>query len=99
MVSLTFEFNKKVLKKLKITEDELLEPVRKFAESKEIIETKHGFFEKDTDNALCVILMIITDVVEENIIYLDCLKSLELDVDGEKEECMESVRKWFDRER
>lgn len=99
MVKLTFEFDKSEIKKAGLTEDELLADVRKYAKENDIAETAFGVFEKDGEDALAMLVMIGVETLRKDLAYMKYVKTLELDVDGEKEDCKESVQKWLNRER
>ena len=94
MVKLTFEFNKEEVAKRGLTEDGMLAEVRKFAKENEISETSYGVFEQDGEDALCLLMMIAHRILCDRSNYIDCLKSLELDDDGDIEECVEIAKGW-----
>lgn len=95
MVKLTFVFNEKVMKKYGVTKEELLKETREYAKENEIAETSFGVFEKDGEDAMCLLLKIAIKILKENLSYMDYLKKLELDVDGEKEDCIKETRNWL----
>ena len=95
MVKLTFEFDEAVLKEYSMTKDELLDEVRIFANENGITESRFGVFEKDSEDALCVILDIATKIVLDNMKNIECLKKVELDVDGEIEDCIKETKEWL----
>lgn len=94
MVKLTFEFNEKEVAKAGLTTDVLLEEVRAFAKENDIAETSYGVFEKDGDDALCLLMMIAHTILCDRPNYLDCLKSLLLDDEDGTEDCVEIVKGW-----
>ena len=85
MVTLRFVFNQDKLKQAGKTEDEMLAPMRDHAKKYEIAEPEPGFFVKDGEDALCVIGMYIPKITRKDV----------LDVDGEKENCIEESRSWI----
>lgn len=95
MVSLKFIFNEEKLKASGYTEDELLQPMREHAEKYNIKEEEKGYFSKDGDDALCVLSMFIPDIVDKNPEYIGFLDEWELDVDGEKEDCIQETYEWY----
>ena len=95
MVKLIFEFYGDRLKDKNLTEDEMLAEVREFAGENDIDETSHGIFEKDGEDALCLLMMIAHRLLTERPNYMECLKSLVLDDDGDIEECVEIAKKWI----
>lgn len=94
MVKLTFEFNKAEVAKRGLTEDGLLTEVRAFAKENKIAETSYGVFEQDGEDALCLLMMIAHRILCDRPHYIDCLKSLKLDDDGDIEECIEIAKGW-----
>ena len=92
MVKLTFEFDKAEISKAGLTEDELLAEVREYAKKNKIAETSHGVFEKDGEDALCQNMMIAHTILFDRPHYLDCLKSLNMDDDGEIEDCLKIAK-------
>ncbi len=95
MVSLKFIFNSEKLKASGYTEDELLQPMREHAEKYNIKEEEKGVFSKDGDDALCVLSMFIPDIVDKNPEYIGFLDEWVLDVDGEKEDCIQETFEWY----
>ncbi|MDD6489217.1 MAG: hypothetical protein PUG48_05320 [Clostridia bacterium] len=98
MVKLIFEFDKAEIAKAGLTEDELLAEVREYAKKNKISETSFGVFEKDGEDALCLLMMIAHNILCDRPHYLDCLKSLMLDDEGEIEDCVEIAKEWSDKE-
>lgn len=95
MVTLRFVFNQDKLKQAGKTEDEMLALMREHAKKYEIAEPEPGFFVKDGEDALCVIGMYIPKITRKDVHYLDYLDEWTLDVDGEKENCIEESRSWI----
>ena len=95
MVTLTFFFNEKALIEKNLTKDELLVEIRQYSQQYDITEKSIGCFEKDGENAMCLLLKIALKLLKGSKKYIDCLSKLELDVDGQKEDCIESVRRWY----
>ena len=95
MVTLTFVFNQDKIKKLGYTEDELLSPMREHAQKYNISEERPGVSSKEGEDALCVVSMFIPQITDENPQYMDLLDEWTLDVDGEKENCIQETREWF----
>ncbi len=95
MVALTFIFEQENIAKAGYSEEELLQPMRDHAEKYNISEVEHGVFAKDGEDALCTVSMAIplyTDMFPE---YDTLLSEWTLDVDGEKEDCIQETREWF----
>lgn len=95
MVTLTFIFDQENIAKAGYSEEELLQPVRDHAKKYNISEVEHGVFAKDGEDALCTVSMAIplyTDTFPE---YDTLLNEWTLDVDGEKEDCIQETREWF----
>lgn len=97
MVKLTFIFDKDVLKKENITEDEILREMREYANKNEINETSYGVFEKDGEDAMSLLIIFASKLLCKNQKYMFYLKKLELDVDGEKEDCIETTKRWLQK--
>ena len=95
MVKLTFEFNKEEIAKAGLTEDEILLDVRNYAKKYDIAETSFGVFEKDGEDAVAMLVMIGVETLRKDLAYMRYIKSLELDDNGDKEDCKESVREWM----
>lgn len=95
MVTLTFVFNQDKIKKSGYTEDELLSSMREHAQKYNISEERPGVFSKEGEDALCVVSMFIPQITDENPQYIDLLDEWTLDVDGEKENCIQETREWF----
>ena len=95
MTKLVFVFNEKDLKKFDVTKEELLKEVRVFANENGIIESSFGVFEKDSEDAMALCIKIASRILKGNQVYVACLKKLELDVDGEIEDCIVSHREWM----
>jgi len=94
MVKLTFEFDKAEVAKRGLTEDGLLAEVREFAKENKIAETSCGAFEQDGEDALRLLMMIAHRVLCDRQHYMECLKSLKLDDDGDVEDCLEIAKRW-----
>ena len=77
------------------TEDELLQPMREHAKKYEIDEPEKGVFCKDGEHALCEISMFVPEIIDEDPQYMNFLDVWTLDVDGEKENCIEETYKWL----
>ncbi len=95
MVTLTFIFDQEKIAKAGYREEELLKPVRDHAKKYNITEVEPGVFAKDGEDALCTVSMAIslyTDAFPE---YDTLLSEWTLDVDGEKEDCIQETREWF----
>jgi hypothetical protein len=94
VVSLTFVFNEEKVKNAGLTEEELLKPMREHARKYDISETSKGVFKKDGEHALCVLTMIIPRITKKNPWYVNLMSEWTLDVDGEKEDCIETTHRW-----
>lgn len=97
MVKLTFIFNKKILKREGITEDEILKEMREYANENEINETSYGVFEKEGEDAMSLLIIFASELLCKNQKYMLYLKKLELNVDGEKEDCIETTKQWLQK--
>lgn len=95
MVTLTFVFNKDKIKRAGHTEDELLQPMREHSRKYGISEVENGVFSKDGEDALCDISMFIPDIVDSYPEYIGFLNEWTLDVDGEKEDCIQETLEWY----
>ena len=95
MVSLKFVFNQEKLQKAGKTEDEMLTPMREHAAKYGIDEPEPGFFEKDGEDAMCVIAMYIPRITRADAHYMDFLDEWTLNVDGEKEDCIKESKEWI----
>ena len=72
-----------------------MQPMREHAKKYNIVEVANGVFAKDGEDVLCTISMAIplyTDMFPE---YDRLLSRWILDVDGEKEDCIQETRGWF----
>lgn len=94
MVTLKFVFNQERLKQAGKTEDEMLQPMREHAAKYGIAEPAPGFFEKDGEDALCVLTMYVINKTKQDKSYMDYLDEWTLDVDGEKEDCIKELMEW-----
>lgn len=97
MVKLEFVFDKEKIMQAGLTESELLQPMREHARKYGITEIEQGVFAKDGENALCAIMMFIPEIVATDRSYIELLEKWTLDVDGEKEDCLEEVRRCMDK--
>lgn len=98
MVKLTFEFNKAEIAKAGLTENELLKDVRAFAKKHNIAETSFGVFEKDGKDAVALLSMIGVETLRKDLAYMNYVKTLKLDDDGDVDDCKESVQEWLEEE-
>lgn len=94
MVTLTFVFNNEKIASSGNTEDELLRPMREHAEKYGISENKNGVFSKEGEDALCVISMFIPRITKKYPWYVNLMDEWTLDVDGEKEDCIQVTHRW-----
>ena len=97
MTTLQFIFNKEKVVAAGITEDALLEPMREHAAKYGIEETAYGVFSKDGEDAMCVITMIGPKILWKNPEYINFLEKWPLDVDGDKEDFIDSSRRWLQK--
>ncbi len=97
MVSLTFVFNKEKVASAGSTEEELLCPMREYAEKYGISENEYGVFSKDGEDALCLLTMFVTRHTRKDLEYVSFLKEWTLDVDGETEDCISEVLKLYEK--
>lgn len=92
MVTLTIKLNKEDIKKADIDEfdeDEFWNKIRDYAKKEEIVETSEGVFEKDGEDAMALLLKIPVVLLElyEKKYLLKYFEQLELNIDGEIEDC------------
>lgn len=95
MTTLTFVFDKERVAAAGTTEDALLAPMREHAAKYGIEETEYGVFSKDGEDAMCVVMMFGPKMLKENPEYINFLEKWPLDVDGEKEDFIDSSRRWL----
>lgn len=95
MTTLKFVFNKEKVADARTTEDALLAPMREHAAKYGIEETEYGFFSKDGEDAMCVITMFVDRHTRTHLDYVSYLNEWTLDVDGEKEDCIENTLRWY----
>lgn len=98
MVKLTFKFDKAEVAKAGLTEDKLLKDVRVFARKHDIEETSFGVFEKDGKDAVALLTMIGIDTFRKDLAYMKYIRTLELDDDGDVEDCKGSIQEWLAEE-
>ena len=99
MVTLTFVFKKDKIASAGVTEDDLLKPMREHAQKYGISENKHGVFSKDGEDALCDLGMFVTQYTRINLDYVFYFESWTLDIDGEVEDCIDAVLRWYRKKR
>lgn len=95
MTTLKFVFNKEKVAAAGTTEDALLTPMREHAAKYGIEETAYGVFSKDGEDAMCVVMMFGPKILKKNPEYINFLDQWPLDVDGDKEDFIESSRRWL----
>lgn len=95
MVTLTFVFNQEKVALAGSTEEDLLRPMREYAEQYDISEEEYGVFSKDGEDALCLLTMFVTRFTRKNLEYISYLKEWTLDVDGETEDCISEILKLY----
>ena len=98
MGRLTFVFNEEMLKLDNKTENELLRPMRLFAEEHGITETSQGVFELDGNNAFALLGGFVADITDEDHTYIKYLAKWELDVGGIIDDCIEDTLDWYKEE-
>lgn len=92
MVTLTIKLNEEEVKKAdarEFDEADFWKKIRNYAKEEEVVETSEGIFEKDGIDAMCILVKIPVFVLElyENKQLLKYFDVLELNVDGEIEDC------------
>ena len=92
MVTLTIKLNKEEIKKADIDEfdeNEFWNKIRDYAKKEQINETSNGVFEKDGEDAMALLLKIPVVLLElyEKKYLLKYFEQLELNIDGEIEDC------------
>ncbi len=95
MVSLIFGFNKEKVAAAGLTTDELLQPMREHAEKYGIEEAEYGVFQMDGEDAVCVLIMFVGNMVRKDPKYIGYLDKWILDIDGEEEDCIEETYKYY----
>lgn len=90
MVTLTFKFKEDRVREAGYTTDELLTPMREHSAKYGIDEIEYGVFAKDGMSALGAIGKYIANVP---MYFLDYMSELTLNVDGDKEDCIEELKK------
>ena len=98
MGKLTFIFNQEKLKKENKTENDLLFPMRQFAEKNGIEETSTGVFEMNGNNAFALLGGFVADITDEDHTYVGFLDKWELDVGGIVDDCIEDTLDWYREE-
>ena len=95
MVKLTFKFNERKIRKKEKFKEEILNEMRCYSKKYGIVEMEEGIFEMDGEDALCLILDIATKIVLDNMKNIECFKKVELNVDGEIEDCIKETKEWL----
>lgn len=93
MVTLTYGFNDYLLKKDNMNKETVLEKARDYFRTHNIKEVDEGVFKQEGEDALALILNIVMKELKTNPHYWRYLSKLELDTDGEKEDCFSEFRK------
>ena len=91
MVTLTFDLDYDKMKRDGITEEDMLGPMREHAKKYGIVETKKGVFSMDGENALCAIMLFVTDKIDEDYRYISYLKDWILEHNNHIEDCKEEA--------
>ena len=94
MVTLTFKFNEEKVREAGYTTDELLAPMREHSKQYDIDEVEYGVFVKDGIYALGAMERYIVRLLPD---FLDCLDELILNVNGNEEDCIESVKRGIEK--
>lgn len=98
MGRLTFVFNRDKLNKAQKKEDDLLSPMREYAESNGIKEISTGVFEVEGKDAFALLGGFVADITDEDRSYVTFLDKWELDVDGIVDDCIEDTLDWYREE-
>ena len=98
MGKLTFVFNSEKVQRENKTIDELLSPMRKFAEEHGIVETQTGVFEANGSNAFALLGGFVVDITDEDHSFVTFLEKWELDVGGIVDDCIEETLEWYKEE-
>ena len=96
MVKLTFDFDEKELSESRVTKDDILAYARNMALKHDISETSYGVFEKDGKDAVALLAMMGVESLRTNLEYLKYVKRVELDDEGDIDDCKESVEEWLE---
>lgn len=96
MVKLTIELDEDEVKKAtkgEFDEVRFWQKIRDYTKSKNITEPSNGVFEKDGEDAMCQLILILIQVLklDEKQHLLKYFNKLELNVDGEIEDCKQSI--------
>lgn len=95
MVTLIFDFNKEKVEAAGLTTDDLLQPMREHAKKYDIKETSYGVFQKEGENAMCVVGMFVTDITDRDHKYISYFNSWIFNVNGQIEDCVETIKRWY----
>lgn len=95
VVTLKFDLDYDIMSREGITEDDMLDPMREHARKHGIEEIRKGVFAKDGENALCVIMMYVTDITRKRTDYVKYIKSWLLDTGNEVEDCKQEVLRLY----
>ena len=86
MITLTFDLNREKMAQDGITEDDMLNPMREYAEKYNINEIRKGVFEKSDEHGMCLFMKYAIEQCEEiNIHYIDYFNTWILRDDEEPE--------------
>jgi hypothetical protein len=97
MVTLLFDFDKDKLAEKSKTEDELLVDFREYARKQGITEKTKGFFVMEGENALALFGKFVVKYSYANPDYIDYFNEWLMDVDGDLEDCADTMRNIFIR--
>lgn len=98
MVTLTFNLDYEKMEKDHVTESDMLEPMREHSKKYGIVETQKGVFAMDGENALCSIMLFVSDKIDEDPSYVMYLKDWILERKGHIEDCKKEALKIFREE-
>lgn len=97
MDRLTFVFNEQKIQDDGLSKDAILQFARDYSKKNDIAESSYGVFEKDGEDAMCMLTFIAVNILDEETGYIDYISKLELEVNGKKEDCVESQKRWLAR--
>lgn len=96
MVTMTINFNQEKLKERGLTVEYLLKPFESFCQEFAISRPQIHVFEKEGEHGFALVGKIMRQIIK-NEDYLILVDSWYWDVDGEREDLLETAYKWRNR--
>ena len=94
MVTIQFELDENKIKEAGHTIANVEKYLRDFYSRRQANEIEYLTFQRDDENAMCV-LGDIHDVMVENPSFMDFFKKCVWDVDGEIEDCLQEIKEYI----